>query len=494
MPDYRWSPIQELSDTERAIDLASIQPLYETWRQSRARLQESSGASLQRFTERLVRRLSVETGILERLYDLDRGTTEALVAKGFVEDLVSRSSTDIEPSRLIDILKDQEAAIQCVMDAVTGNRDLTRDLIHNLHAILTRHQNTTMAVDPLGNRHEIPLLKGRFKEQANNPRRPDGAIHEYCPPVQVESEMDNLLDWLSQSSGADPVILATWFHHRFTQIHPYQDGNGRVARTLTTLVLLRADLLPLVIDRDLRSDYIGALESADLGNLEPLTTLFASLERTAILQALSVDADAEISHEKTLTATVIDTLADKFGRRKRQKDQQFRKVDDLAMILRQRTRGYIEEALNRLKEPVSNIIAQPDIHITDGGPDRANAHWYKFEVVQSAIAAKTFANFDENHYFVKASFRAGRERLIFVTSFHHVGRELSGIMEATAFARLESFEQSDDRDSVSHDFFVCSLEPFVLTYRTVHTDITDSFSRWLDAALAVAVKEYGDRL
>ena len=116
MTDYRWSPIEELSDTERGIDLASIQPLYETWRQSRARLQESSGASLQRFTERLVRRLSVETGILERLYDLDLGTTEALVAKGFAEELVSHSSTDIEPSRLIDILRDQEAAIQYVMD------------------------------------------------------------------------------------------------------------------------------------------------------------------------------------------------------------------------------------------------------------------------------------------------------------------------------------------------------------------------------------------
>ena len=208
MTDYRWSPIEELSDIERGIDLASIQPLYETWRQSRARLQESSGASLQRFTERLVRRLSVETGILERLYDLDLGTTEALVAKGFAEELVSHSSTDIEPSRLIDILRDQEAAIQYVMDVVARNRDLTRDLIHNLHAILTRHQDTTVAVDPLGNRHEIPLLKGRFKEQPNNPRRSDGELHEYCPPIHVESEMDNLIGWLLQSSDADPIILA----------------------------------------------------------------------------------------------------------------------------------------------------------------------------------------------------------------------------------------------------------------------------------------------
>ena len=126
MGGNRWRRIEPLSDSDRNIDLASIQPLYETWRLWRARLKESSGTSLKSFTERLVRRLSVETGILERLYDLDLGTTEALVEHGFAEQLVSRSSTDIEPSRLIDILTDQRAAIQVVMDGVVGKRELTK--------------------------------------------------------------------------------------------------------------------------------------------------------------------------------------------------------------------------------------------------------------------------------------------------------------------------------------------------------------------------------
>ena len=493
MGGNRWRRIEPLSDSDRNIDLASIQPLYETWRLWRARLKESSGTSLKSFTERLVRRLSVETGILERLYDLDLGTTEALVEHGFAEQLVSRSSTDIEPSRLIDILTDQRAAIQVVMDGVVGKRELTKGFIHELHAILTRHQETTVAVDQFGKRLDIPLLKGRFKDQPNNPKRPNGDIHEYCPPVHVESEMDNLLDWLSISQDEDPIILACWFHHRFTQIHPYQDGNGRLARTLTLLILLRADLLPLVIDRDLRGEYVGALEAADLGDLTPLTTLFARLERTAILQALSVDAEAEISHEKTLTGAVIDTLMDKFGRRKRAKDAELRAVNKVAVSLRDRTRCQLEGTFNRLKDLVSQL-AQPDIHIADGGPDKGNAHWYRFEVIETANKAKKFANFEEDHYFIKASFRVERERLVFVTSFHHVGRELSGIVEATAFAKLESFEESDDRERVSQDFFVCSLEPFVLTYRTKHSDVTEAFDRWVDAALAVAIKEYGDRL
>jgi hypothetical protein len=139
-------------------------------------------------------------------------------------------------------------------------------------------------------------------------------------------------------------------------------------------------------------------------------------------------------------------------------------------------------------------IAEPEVRMTDGGPDHANAHWYKYDVINSAHKTGKFVNFDEDHYFVKASIRVGRERLVFVVSFHHVGRELSGIMEVTAFSQLESFEDSDDRESVSEAFILCSLQPYVLTYNTKEPDIKDSFARWLDAALAVAIKEYGDRL
>jgi len=68
-------------------------------------------------------------------------------------------------------------------------------------------------------------------------------------------------------------------------------------------------------------------------------------------------------------------------------------------------------------------------------------------------------------------------------------------MEATtAFSRLESYEDSEDRASVKESFLVCSLEPFVFTHRTEPAKIVDSFSGWLDMSLSVALKEYGDRL
>ena len=493
MPDYKWKRIAPLSEPEREIDLAAIVPLYESWKLARGRLADSSPASLQRFTEKLIRRLSVETGILERLYDLDRGTTEALVQNGFVEDLVSHASTDIEPSSLIDFLQDQEAAVQLVIDCITGKRELTKNVIHELHSILTRHQETTTAINQFGTRMEIRLAKGEFKEQPNNPKRPDGSIHEYCPPIHVESEMENLLNWLKDYRDEDPVIVSAWLHHRFTQIHPYQDGNGRVARLLTTLVLLQADLLPLVIDRDLRTEYLDSLEKADSGDLAELASLFARLERTAILEALSVDIDAEIAQEETLTSAVIHSLAAKFNKRKTIAHAELRNVNGVAENLRVHAREAIQVAFNELREPIS-YIADPEIHIIDGGPDHDNAHWYKHDVAVTGNKSGKFVNFNEAHYFVKATIRVAQDRLVFVTSFHHVGRELAGIMEATAFARLEAFDGSDDRQFVSQDFFHCSMEPFVFTYRTDPDQIRMSFARWIDTALAIAIKEYGDRL
>lgn len=63
MSNYRWKPIEPLSDGDRAIDLAAISPLYDTWKFAKERLEQSSPTSFKLFTERLTRRLSIETGI-----------------------------------------------------------------------------------------------------------------------------------------------------------------------------------------------------------------------------------------------------------------------------------------------------------------------------------------------------------------------------------------------------------------------------------------------
>jgi len=505
---YSWHPIERLSDADRRIDLADIRPLYDTWRAAKKRLKDANGEALRAFTDRLVRSLSIETGILERIYDLDRGTTEALVTHGFIEDLVARSSTNIEPAALIEILRDQEAAIRLVMDCVANNRELTKGFIHELHSMIARHQTTTDAVDQFGQRRRIPLRRGIFKEFPNNPVREDGSVHEYAPPVHVDSEMENLLRWYSECSASeDPILLSAWLHHRFTQIHPYQDGNGRLARTLSTLVLLKSDLLPVVVDRDSRTDYIKALETADAGDLGPLVMQFANLEKRAILQALSVETERPIELDRSVSKQVIASLKSKLQKRWLEKDEQLRKVNNVARSLRDRAETTIQSALKVLEQTLEPI-GEAHVDVTLGGPDKGNQHWYKFEVIQSARssgnaprvsqgdipqAPGVWVNFEEDHYFVKATIRVRDLRLGFVMSLHHVGRDLSGVMEATAFGWLESSENAGDH-ALPKQFFVSSVEPFVIAWNTSTLRVTSLFDEWLDRAMAIAFKEFGDRI
>ncbi len=485
MPDYVWKPIEPLTESERKIDLGGMRPLYEGWRESKDRLELSSASQLSKFNQRLVRRLSVETGVLERLYDLDHGTTEALIAHGFAEELIKHGSTNIEPARLIDILRDQEAAIQLVMDCVAKKRAITKGLMHELHAILTKHEETTEAVDQFGNHLYIPLLRGQFKQLPNNPKRPAGGLHEYCPPLHVDSEIDNLLTWLPQYLKEDPIIVSAWLHHRFTQIHPYQDGNGRLARTLTTMILLGADLLPIVVVGIRKAEYIRSLELADGSDLTELAKLFATLERGAILQALSIEPDVQIAEPKSLTSAVIDSLADKLEKRRVQEVQELGGVNSLARDLREIAANVLRESFRALDTVVQELGGLSSA-VNEEGSDKDTGHLHKGDVIRAAQEADKFANFAENHYLVQGSLEVHQHRLIFVVSFHHVGRDLTGIMEATAFAKLESFQDSENCP--------CSLDPFVFTYKTKFIEINDSFAKWLDAALAVALKSYVDRL
>jgi hypothetical protein len=191
--DIQWQPIAPLSEQDKTIELNDVDSLKSAWLEVRANLAESSPSNLENFNERLARQWSIETGILERIYDLDRGTTLVLIERGFIADLIDRSSTDKDPTELIEILRDHKSAVDLVQDCVANARPLTVGFINQLHSTLTRHQEAVDGLDQFGNSVAFPLKHGAFKELPNNPTRPDGSVHEYCPPLHVGSEMDNLL-------------------------------------------------------------------------------------------------------------------------------------------------------------------------------------------------------------------------------------------------------------------------------------------------------------
>ena len=277
---YRWIPIQPLDVIVSSYDFSEIDSLQRQWLSIRGRREESNPQAYNAFLERLDRSWAIETGIIEGLYTLDRGVTETLVQRGFNAELIDRSATNKDPEDLVRVLEDHQQAAEGVYHYIREGRPLSKTLIRSLHVTLTQHQPTYTAYDQFGNRFETLLDRGGFKTLPNNPTRPGGRVHEYCPPVQVDSEIDNLVEWHTRhrSDGYHPLLVAAWLHHAFTQIHPFQDGNGRVARALLTWHLVREGYLSIVVSRDDRPSYIEALESADRGNLETFVDLLVRLE------------------------------------------------------------------------------------------------------------------------------------------------------------------------------------------------------------------------
>jgi len=112
---------------------------------------------------------------------------------------------------------------------------------------------------------------------------------EFVQPHQISELIINLcadlkerLKHLDQNNNIfieEVVRLLAWFQHRFVWIHPFQDYNGRVARMLTILILLKLNLPPVEIKAETGQDrkkYLESMYAADEGNYEKLENLIGS--------------------------------------------------------------------------------------------------------------------------------------------------------------------------------------------------------------------------
>lgn len=311
-----WKPITDLPENWSTLSDGELGPLLKFWNDQRIDL-EQSGA-LATFTQRLSREWSIETGQIEGVYDLDRGITQTLIDKGINADLIPSKPGQKPPELIAAIIQDHADVLEGLFQFVKGERPLSKSYIHELHAALLRHQDTTLVLDQFSQFFEARLLKGKYKERPNNPQRADGSIYEFSPPEQVEPEMERLLAMHAEHEkrGIPVEIEAAWLHHRFTQIHPYQDGNGRVARALASLLFIKAGWFPVVVSREDRPRYIDSLEVGDERNLRSLVSFLVNLQKLALFQAVQTATDDQqartleeaIGQVKSVLVKPINTL------------------------------------------------------------------------------------------------------------------------------------------------------------------------------------------
>jgi Fic family protein len=152
---------------------------------------------------------------------------------------------------------------------------LTEAAIREMHKILLKEPYETDAVTPDGRIVKKKVQLGAYKTEPNFVRMKSGEIHHYILPEDVPAKMASLVEWHRQQDAKNdlhPLLHAALFHHQFASIHPFDDGNGRMARILMNLILMRAGFPPIVIKLQNREPYIAALRRADAGENEAIVS------------------------------------------------------------------------------------------------------------------------------------------------------------------------------------------------------------------------------
>ncbi|MHB9024347.1 MAG: Fic family protein [Armatimonadota bacterium] len=474
MVAYHWTPINDLSADWPTLVSSELNGLISVWKEQQNRLEKLEGVKI--FNQRLQREWSIETGIIENLYSIDRGTTALLIDKGLEASLIVHGATDKPAEQVIAILHDQQDALEGLFDFISQRRKLSTAYIKELHAALTRHQTTVMGINGSGRRQEFEMLRGEYKKWPNNPTRSqDEFLHEYCPPEHVAAEMDRLVAMHLEhvKMNVSPEVEAAWLHHRFTQIHPFQDGNGRMARILASLVFLRGHCFPLLIHRDLRDRYIAACEQADIGDLRPMVQLFAEVQKKIFVKVLSISED--VLHDREPLRQMLTAVEERLRAKQVATAQAKRAVFDIVKELEFITKERLQEATEQLTLTLQKT--DKEYHAFVDASSALNDFWFKSQIITVAKQLQYYADTGIYRTWVRMKIKETRQVDI-VISFHSLGYEFSGVLAASAF--IEYRQRNEDGDvSVEGPYKLCE-EVFQFAYTESRETVLERFTDWLN--------------
>lgn len=169
-------------------------------------------------------------------------------------------------------------------EANTAERPLTEYFIKTLHKKLIREDYTVRKELPDGNITTYTVHAGQYKTRPNSVITATGERFEYASPEETPALMTDLIGWYNSAAEEGKLSaleLASLFHYRYIRIHPFEDGNGRIARLLVNFILLRAGYPMIIVRSNDKDKYLSALNRCDVAvGLNPSDGAHAELEQT----------------------------------------------------------------------------------------------------------------------------------------------------------------------------------------------------------------------
>lgn len=482
---HKWQHIRDYETDPCELEQKELRGLFEVWEDQYNHLEKLDAMSI--FREKLHREWAIETGLIERIYTLDRGTTELMIERGIQSTLIPHGMVK-NPEKVTSMIQDHQDAIEHIFQYVKDNRTLSTNYIKQLHSVLTQNQDTVEAIDSMNRVVDLPLKKGEYKTNPNNPRRQEGVIHEYCPPEHVSSEMDQLISMhlKHDSEAVKPEVEAAWLHHRFTQIHPFQDGNGRVARGLATLIFVRAGWLPPVIKSAEREHYISVLESADQGDLLPLVKLFARIERQEFVKAIGI---AEQVIQSDRIDKFVSATKSELGRRLDSLQREWMIAKESAERLQNDAKLRLQEISQSLKQEMESLLPSTSFY-TDGDYDQGlKSHYFYRQIIDVAKSLGYFANTQQYRAWTRLKISAkDKTDNNIIISFHGIGHEFRGVLACSAIY----FQKVDSGDTLLENIpaEAISSDVFQINYKERFEEVRPRFRTWLEDSILKGLEKW----
>ncbi len=159
-------------------------------------------------------------------------------------------------------MRGHHQAIDALLAIIRQQEPLTESTVRELHKIILVEPYDMPAQTASGQRVTRRITPGNYKTMPNHVQTSTGEMHYYASPEETPARMAELLAWYRQTDE-HPLKVAATFHYKFVKIHPFDDGNGRLARLLMNLILMQDGFPPAIIRIDAKENYFFALEKAD---------------------------------------------------------------------------------------------------------------------------------------------------------------------------------------------------------------------------------------
>ncbi len=226
---------------------------------------------------------------------LTYGQTEVLLLLG--EVIGSAKMKDLEE------MKAHNICLNMIEREAESDVPLTETFIRQVHQVMLREDYEVYRKLPGGETTSYTVHAGRYKTRPNSVITPTGERFEYASPEETPALMADLVAWYNKeviNGVLTPIQLASLFHYRYIRIHPFEDGNGRIARLMVNFILRRHKWPMMVIRSKNKRAYLNALALADasVGPI-PADGAHASLQSVApfvtyMVNALTADISAVI--------------------------------------------------------------------------------------------------------------------------------------------------------------------------------------------------------